>query len=223
MKRRIFVGAAFSGAGLTGAYAKPPKPKSGDIPMKEFGKTGVKVPIIAQGGARMDLHPTVQDAAAHVRRVYNLGVTYFDCVHSYWNGKSEEAFPRQVENALVFDHLSERGGVGFEQRPSFSHLHGFDIVHAQSFTGETRALWDGVKGHILKSAEKMPEENYSFKPSPGVRSFGQILGHVADSCYQFCSSLHGETKASDIEKTKTKKADSIAAQLPLIATRRIRA
>ena len=85
------------------------------------------------------------------------------------------------------------------------------IAHAQSFTGETRALWDGVKGYILKSAEKMPEENYSFKPSPDVRSFGQILGHVADSYYQFCSALHGETKKSDIEKTKTKKADLIAA------------
>ena len=92
MKRRAFVGAALSGAGITGAYARPPKPKAGDIPMKEFGKTGVKVTIIAQGGARMDLHPTVQEAAAHVRRVYNLGLTYFDCAHSYWNGKSEEAY-----------------------------------------------------------------------------------------------------------------------------------
>src|SRR5438128_8157741 len=92
MKRRTFVGGAFAGTGLTGAHAKPAKPKAGDIPMKEFGKTGVKVTIIAQGGARMDLHPTVQEAAAHVRRVYEMGVTYFDCAHSYWNGKSEEAY-----------------------------------------------------------------------------------------------------------------------------------
>ena len=84
-------------------------------------------------------------------------------------------------------------------------------AYAQSFTGETRALWDGVKGYILKSAEKMPEENYSFKPSPDVRSFGQILGHVADSYYQFCSAARAETKASDIEKTKTSKADLMAA------------
>jgi len=92
MKRRTFVGSALSGVGISGAYAKPAKPKAGDIPMKEFGKTGVKVTIIAQGGARMDLHPTVQEAAAHVRRVYEMGVTYFDCAHSYWNGKSEEAY-----------------------------------------------------------------------------------------------------------------------------------
>jgi aryl-alcohol dehydrogenase-like predicted oxidoreductase len=40
----------------------------------------------------MDLHPTVAEAAAHVRRVYEMGVTYFDCAHSYWDGRSEEAY-----------------------------------------------------------------------------------------------------------------------------------
>src|SRR6516165_7316938 len=92
MKRRAFVGGAFAGVGLTGAYAQPPKPKSGAIPTREFGKTGVKVSVIAQGGARMDLHPTVAEAAVHVRRVYDLGLTYFDCARSYWGGKSEEAY-----------------------------------------------------------------------------------------------------------------------------------
>ncbi|MGA3301275.1 MAG: hypothetical protein ABSD87_14420 [Candidatus Acidiferrales bacterium] len=38
----------------------------------------------------------------------------------------------------------------------------------------------------------MPEENYSFKPTPEVRSFGQIVGHVADASYNFCSQASGE-------------------------------
>src|SRR2546430_2990916 len=65
---------------------------AGDIPTTTFGKTGVTVSVIAQGGARMDLHPDVQAAAAHVRRVYDLGVRYFDCARSYWDGRSEEAY-----------------------------------------------------------------------------------------------------------------------------------
>lgn len=92
MKRRVFVGGVFAGVGLTGASARPPKPKSGGIPTRPYGKTGVNVSIIAQGGARMDLHPTVAEAAAHVRRVYDLGIAYFDCAHAYWEGKSEEAY-----------------------------------------------------------------------------------------------------------------------------------
>ncbi len=90
MKRRFFVGTAVTGAALSGAPAK--KPKAGGIPMKEFGKTGAKVTVIAQGGARMDLHPTVADAADHVRRMYELGINFFDCAHSYWDGKAEEAY-----------------------------------------------------------------------------------------------------------------------------------
>ena len=92
MRRRTFVGSAFAGMGTTGAYAKPSKLKPGGIPVTKFGKTGRTVPIIAQGGARMDLFPDVPTAAAHVRRVYELGVTYFDCARSYWGGKSEEAY-----------------------------------------------------------------------------------------------------------------------------------
>jgi aryl-alcohol dehydrogenase-like predicted oxidoreductase len=74
------------------ALEKPQKVKAGDIPTTTFGKTGVKVSVIAQGGARMDLHPDIQSAATYVRRVYDLGVTYFDCARLYWDGRSEEAY-----------------------------------------------------------------------------------------------------------------------------------
>jgi len=66
--------------------------KAGDIPTTTFGKTGVKVSMIAQGGARMDLHPDIATAAAHVRKMYDIGVTYFDCARVYWDGRSEEAY-----------------------------------------------------------------------------------------------------------------------------------
>lgn len=92
MKRRSFVGAVFAGLGVTGVSAKPAKPKSGDIPMRTFGKTGEKLTVLAQGGARMDLFPDVKAASTHVRRLYELGINYFDCAHSYWGGKSEEAY-----------------------------------------------------------------------------------------------------------------------------------
>ncbi len=68
-----------------------------------------------------------------------------------------------------------------------------------------------LKDILLRSADKMPEENFNFKPTEAVRSFGQILGHVADSQYLFCSIVLGEKNpAPKIEKTKTSKADLIA-------------
>jgi len=69
-----------------------------------------------------------------------------------------------------------------------------------------------VKDILLRSAEKVPEENYNFKPTEAVRSFGQIVGHVADAQYLFCSIALGEKNpAPKIEQSKTSKADLIAA------------
>ncbi|MBV9501823.1 MAG: DinB family protein [Acidobacteriaceae bacterium] len=74
----------------------------------------------------------------------------------------------------------------------------------------TKYMYGMSKGDVLKSAEEMPEENYSFKPVSTVRSFGQLVGHVADAQYEFCSAVVGDGKQPPgIEKSKTSKADLI--------------
>jgi uncharacterized damage-inducible protein DinB len=83
---------------------------------------------------------------------------------------------------------------------------------ANPITQSERGLYSVVSGSVVKAAEKMPEENYSFKPTPDVRSFGQLVGHVADANYMFCSLAAGEANPmKDIEKTKTSKADLVTA------------
>ena len=73
-----------------------------------------------------------------------------------------------------------------------------------------RSQWNGVKRNIKESAEQMPEANYSFKPTPEVRSFGEILAHVAGASYVFCAAAKGEKSPfgeEDFEKTaKTRDA-----------------
>lgn len=79
-------------------------------------------------------------------------------------------------------------------------------------SAHNKMVYGGVKRILLRSAEKTPEENYNFKPTDAVRSFGQVLGHVADSQYAFCSVVLGEKNpAPKIEQTKTSKVDLIAA------------
>ena len=75
-----------------------------------------------------------------------------------------------------------------------------------------KMLHSMVKNNVIRSAEKMPEENYAFKPTPEVRSFGQLIAHVADSRSAFCSAVLGKPNpAPGIEKTKTTKADLVQA------------
>jgi uncharacterized damage-inducible protein DinB len=76
----------------------------------------------------------------------------------------------------------------------------------------TKRVYGLQKDILVRSAEKMPEENYSFKPAESVRSYGQIIGHLADAQYLFCSVALGEKNPEPkIEQTKTSKADLIAA------------
>ena len=88
------------------------------------------------------------------------------------------------------------------------------VVTAQEnpYSTHARGLYHGIQKIVLRSAELMPEENYSFKPTESVRAFGQILGHIADAQYLFCSRVRGEKNpALKIEETKSSKADLTAA------------
>ena len=86
------------------------------------------------------------------------------------------------------------------------------IAADNPLTTYQKGIYYGTKQILLRSAEQVAEENYSFKPTPEVRSYGQILGHVADSQYIFCSIVLGEKNpAPQVEKTKTTKADLISA------------
>jgi len=79
-------------------------------------------------------------------------------------------------------------------------------------TSWNKIAYTRVKGIVVRSADKMPEENYSFKPVDTVRSYGQIVGHLADAQYLFCSLALGEKAPGlDIEHNKTSKADLVAA------------
>jgi uncharacterized damage-inducible protein DinB len=77
-----------------------------------------------------------------------------------------------------------------------------------------RQGWTTAQKNITDSAELMPESDYGFKPVEGVRTFGQILAHVAGANYLFCSASKGEKSPhaeDDFEKTATTKAAIVKA------------
>ena len=79
-------------------------------------------------------------------------------------------------------------------------------------SASTKGLYTMAKNNIVRGAEKMPEENFAYKPTPEVRSFGQLIGHVADANYGFCSAVLGEqAPVRGIEKSKTTKPDLVQA------------
>ena len=90
---------------------------------------------------------------------------------------------------------------------------------ANPISTSEKGVYGYISSMVVAAAEKMPEENYSFKPTPDVRSFGQLIAHVADTHMMFCGLAKHDTAAKkpDFEKTATTKeaaqkalADSIA-------------
>jgi uncharacterized damage-inducible protein DinB len=81
------------------------------------------------------------------------------------------------------------------------------------YTGTLRNSWNNVKRYVAASAERMPDANSGFKPTPEVRSFGELIGHLANEHYLLCSPLKGEKNPKgdvDFEK-KTTKAELVQA------------
>jgi hypothetical protein len=74
---------------------------------------------------------------------------------------------------------------------------------------EQKAVYTANKNNLIKAAEKMPEEAYSFKPTPEVQTFGERIAHIANQMGT-CSAMTGERKPSPAAG-KTSKADLVAA------------
>jgi hypothetical protein len=72
-----------------------------------------------------------------------------------------------------------------------------------------KAAYNQIKNNLLKAADKMPEDAYSFKPTPELQSFGERVAHVAGQIGA-CSGLTGERKPNQATG-KTAKADLVAA------------
>ncbi|MGP8245576.1 MAG: DinB family protein [Bryobacteraceae bacterium] len=79
-----------------------------------------------------------------------------------------------------------------------------------SLTTEGKQLYTAIKNNLIKAAEKMPEESYAFKASPDIRTFGALIGHIADTQMRYCGAALGEQKSVDAA-SKTSKADLVAA------------
>lgn len=82
-------------------------------------------------------------------------------------------------------------------------------VPANPLSTWLRNAYTGNRNNIIRTADKMPEEDYGLRPGPQqeVRTFGQQVGHVANFNYLWCSQAKGEKNpnaGNNLEKLTTK-------------------
>ena len=77
----------------------------------------------------------------------------------------------------------------------------------QSFPAYLQAQYATLKTNLMGAAEKMPADQFAFKPTPEVRTYGQLFGHTMAAQYAYCSTVKGEPSPAlnkDLEKVTDK-------------------
>jgi len=86
-------------------------------------------------------------------------------------------------------------------------------AQAPSPVNEARLLWKSIIVNINQAADELPESLYAYRPTPDVRSVGEMFAHVAGSQKMFCAMALGDKVPgeADVEKAAKTKAAIVAA------------
>jgi len=83
--------------------------------------------------------------------------------------------------------------------------------NANPLTANAKVQFGALSGFVVRSAEKVPEDLYSFRATPEVRSMAELFGHVADAMFGMCSTAAGtKPPRTGIEKVVLAKPALIA-------------
>ena len=75
--------------------------------------------------------------------------------------------------------------------------------------GEVQRSYASQKGNILKAADKMPAEDYQFKPTPDIRTYARVVNHVTEAQLRTCGAVN-RTAPNDLAKVPADTADKAA-------------
>lgn len=110
--------------------------------------------------------------------------------------------------------------VAFGQKPEhyrcmfriqmFSPVLLLSAVTMNAQVADLRAAWTTLGANLVAAANRLPEADYSFRPTPDVRSFAQLVAHIAESQFAFCGPLSPLKSRAGVDKLTTK-AELVAA------------
>jgi len=75
-----------------------------------------------------------------------------------------------------------------------------------------RVQFTGISSFVTRSADKIPENLFSFRATPEVRTISQLFGHIADAYFAMCSAADGSKPPQQgLENSATTKASLVKA------------
>ncbi len=86
---------------------------------------------------------------------------------------------------------------------------GTPATSGSPLASEVQGSYARLKANIIKAAEKMPPEDYSFKPTPDIRTFARVVNHVTEAQNHTCGAAN-HTDPSAASKMPAETADKAA-------------
>lgn len=93
-------------------------------------------------------------------------------------------------------------GVAFAQAPAATSA-------GSSIPSEVEMVYAHLKDNIIKAADKMPADQYSYKPTPDIRTFGRVVNHVTEAQFRTCGASN-HLDAASAPKVPAETADKAA-------------
>ncbi len=89
---------------------------------------------------------------------------------------------------------------------------GYDTF-TTSLAGVAKTMHAAIRQNLAEAAEAMPADEYAFRPTPDVRTFAQLVGHVVNTNWFFCSQAKPDRSpaATDYEQAVSDKATLVKA------------
>lgn len=82
---------------------------------------------------------------------------------------------------------------------------------ANPLSSAVRRAYENVKANLIDTAEKVPEEDYGFRPTPQIRTFAGVLDHITSAQMHTCSGILGSRMSYTAPAENASKANVIAA------------
>lgn len=86
---------------------------------------------------------------------------------------------------------------------------GADQSLSPSVAASVKAMHGIIRRNLVEAAAAMPPADYAFKPTPEVRSYGELFAHVVSANFYFCSQARGEKAIPGAEYAKVSDKASI--------------
>jgi hypothetical protein len=89
-----------------------------------------------------------------------------------------------VKKTILMATMFVTAGVGLAQAPPAA---------PSGPAAEVQGSYNRLKPNVLKAAEKMPEADFQYRPTPDIRTYARIVNHITEAQFHTCSALNGTT------------------------------